>query len=67
MNLRKNFQKLYISCSTHNFYISRMPISYSRIVKSHIKNFIGLQRSIGQQKLVQLQNFKKIIKKTTGS
>ena len=25
----KNQEKYNISCSTHNFYISRMPISYS--------------------------------------
>ena len=29
-------KEIYITCSTHNFYISRMPISYSRITKSNI-------------------------------
>ena len=53
----KMFWKLYISCSTHIFYITRMPISYSGCLRLFITSihqyfiFVGLQRSIGQPKV----------------
>ena len=73
MNLIFFSKILYISYSTHNFYIIRMPIHtqepYFNI--TIYKNFIGLQWSIGQQKHVQQKYHKKnnvnwIIKTTFG-
>ena len=53
----KKFKIYNISCSTHNFYISRMPISYSTALTCNISSihhyfiFLWLQRSIGQPKV----------------
>ena len=64
--------KLYISCSTHILYITRMPISYSGCLRSIsqvyiiIFIFVGLQRSIGQPK-VGFLHISKNRKKTNGS
>ena len=58
--------KLYISCSTHILYITRMPISYSGCpwsisqVYIIIFIFVGLQRSIGQPKF-DFYTFQKIV------
>ena len=62
--------KLYISCSTHILYITRMPISYSARLRSIsqvyiiIFIFVGLQRSIGQPKC-DFYTFQKIVIKKT--
>ena len=69
MNL-KTFKKIFfksiISCSTHNFYINRMPIHTLLLTGSDIFKyttlyyFLWLQRSIGQPKC-DFYKFQKII------